>query len=200
MFRADVIAAGIPYFDDDGLVADFHSLRHTFITNLAAGGVHPKTAQALARHSTITLTMDRYTHSLHQDWTQALETLPDLSGAKPEAQRATGTEDARPQAPPRIAPPPARLALPKARLAPRLGVLLGAFVATSMTPMDSGRRTEEGEAAGPAATQTPEMSGETSKNTESGSVWESNPLTAFFKPPTGFEDQGPHQRCKHSRN
>src|SRR5438876_5524765 len=32
-----------------------------------------------------------------------------------------------------------------------------------------------------------------------GSVWESNPLTAFFKPPTGFEDQGPHQRCKHSR-
>src|SRR5438093_12637257 len=22
-----------------------------------------------------------------------------------------------------------------------------------------------------------------------GSVWESNPLTAFFKPPTGFEDQ-----------
>ena len=31
-----------------------------------------------------------------------------------------------------------------------------------------------------------------------GSVWESNPLTAFFKPPAGFEDQGPHQRCKHS--
>ena len=33
---------------------------------------------------------------------------------------------------------------------------------------------------------------------KSGSVWESNPLTAFFKPPAGFEDQGPHQRCKHS--
>src|SRR5262249_1901184 len=31
-----------------------------------------------------------------------------------------------------------------------------------------------------------------------GSVWESNPQTAFFKPPTGFEDQGPHQRYKHS--
>ncbi len=30
-----------------------------------------------------------------------------------------------------------------------------------------------------------------------GSVWESNPLRTFFKPPTGFEDQGPHQRCKH---
>src|SRR5437867_6103772 len=37
------------------------------------------------------------------------------------------------------------------------------------------------------------------KGDGSGSVWESNPLGAFFKPPTGFEDQGPHQRCKHSR-
>src|SRR5437016_12345306 len=34
---------------------------------------------------------------------------------------------------------------------------------------------------------------------KNGSVWESNPLRALFKPSTGFEDQGPHQRCKHSR-
>src|SRR6516165_4643810 len=34
---------------------------------------------------------------------------------------------------------------------------------------------------------------------KSGSGWESNPLGALFKPPTGFEDQGPHQRCKHSQ-
>ena len=32
-----------------------------------------------------------------------------------------------------------------------------------------------------------------------GSVWESNPLGALFKPPAGFEDQGQHQLCKHSR-
>src|SRR5260370_37998768 len=69
-----------------------------------------------------------------------------------------------------------------------------------MTAMHSGRRTKEGEATGSAATQTLEMTAQTSKNKESGSVWESNPLTAFFKPPTGFEDQGPHQRCKHSRS
>ena len=50
MFRADVEAAGILYRDDAGRVADFHSLRHTFITNLANAGVHPKTAQTLARH------------------------------------------------------------------------------------------------------------------------------------------------------
>jgi integrase len=61
MFQADLAAVGIPYRDDAGLVADFHALRHTFISNLAAGGIHPKTAQQLARHSTITLTMDRYT-------------------------------------------------------------------------------------------------------------------------------------------
>jgi hypothetical protein len=62
LFRADLEAAGIPRRDAAGLVADFHSLRHTFITNLATAGVHPKTAQTLARHCTISLTMDRYTH------------------------------------------------------------------------------------------------------------------------------------------
>jgi len=36
------------YVDDTGRYADFHSLRHTFISNLAVAGVHPKTAQRLA--------------------------------------------------------------------------------------------------------------------------------------------------------
>ena len=44
MFRIDLEAAGIGYATDAG-IADFHSLRHTFISNLAAGGVHPKLAQ-----------------------------------------------------------------------------------------------------------------------------------------------------------
>ena len=34
---------------------------------------------------------------------------------------------------------------------------------------------------------------------KSGSVWESNPQGALFTPPTGFEDQGRHQTCKHSQ-
>ena len=37
------------YRNRAGLVADFHALRHTLITNLATGGVHPKVAQALGR-------------------------------------------------------------------------------------------------------------------------------------------------------
>jgi integrase len=97
IFRADVEAAGIAYRDDAGRVADFHALRHTFISNLARGGVHPKVAQALARHSTITLTMDRYTHSLMGEQADALAVLPDLTGPDVEAIRATGTEGAADQ-------------------------------------------------------------------------------------------------------
>src|SRR4051794_30646454 len=34
----------------------------------------------------------------------------------------------------------------------------------------------------------------------SGGVSESNRLAALFTPPTGFEDQGRHQPCKHPRS
>ena len=47
MMKADLEAAGIPYVDAHGLYADFHALRHTFITNMMKSGVHPKTAPAL---------------------------------------------------------------------------------------------------------------------------------------------------------
>ena len=92
MFRADLQAAGIDYRDDAGRVVDFHSLRHTFISTLARGGVHPKTAQALARHSTITLTMDRYSHSLMEELEDALKVLPDLSATNRQTAIATGTD------------------------------------------------------------------------------------------------------------
>jgi integrase len=74
-------AAKITYRDADGRVFDFHALRHQFISNLARGGVHPKEAQALARHSTITLTMDRYTHLALADLTSALDRLPAIGVA-----------------------------------------------------------------------------------------------------------------------
>ena len=47
-----------------GRVADFHALRHTFITRLARSGVAPAVAKSLARHSGPTLTMDHQTHTL----------------------------------------------------------------------------------------------------------------------------------------
>jgi len=91
MFRTDLEAGGIPYVDEAGRVADFHSLRHTFITNLVTSGVNPKVAQALARHSDIKLTMDRYTHLLLDEKRKGLDALPDLSSA-PESRAATGTD------------------------------------------------------------------------------------------------------------
>jgi len=93
LIRPDLKAAGIPYEDRWGVVADFHALRHSFITALARGGVHPKTAQDSARHSDINLTMGRYTHTLMEGRATALETLPDLSKPSKGAQaRATGTD------------------------------------------------------------------------------------------------------------
>ena len=60
-------------------IVDFHALRQSFITLLASSGVHPKLAQQLARHSTITLTMDRYSHCKLRDLTTAVGTLPSLA-------------------------------------------------------------------------------------------------------------------------
>lgn len=40
----------------------FHDTRHTHATQLLAGGVHPKVAQERLGHSTITTTMDLYSH------------------------------------------------------------------------------------------------------------------------------------------
>jgi len=45
------------------------------MTLQASSGVHPKLAQQLARHSTITLTMGRYSHCQRRDLTTAVETL-----------------------------------------------------------------------------------------------------------------------------
>ena len=95
MLRIDLDAAGIAYATDDG-IADFHSLRHSFISNLVSGGVHPKLAQQLARHSTIALTMDRYTHVGLLDMTAALESLPTVSAPARQTMRATGTTDVTP--------------------------------------------------------------------------------------------------------
>ena len=80
MLKKDLLTAGIPYQTRDG-IADFHALRHTFISLLAKAGVHPKIAQGLARHSTITLTLDLYTHSEAGQRSEAINRLPPLLAA-----------------------------------------------------------------------------------------------------------------------
>lgn len=77
--------------DENGHHADFHGLRHTFLTNLARSGVHPATAQRLARHSDVRLTLGRYTHVDLAEQGEALALLPDLSDDR-QRMRATGTD------------------------------------------------------------------------------------------------------------
>ena len=79
MLKEDLAEAEIEYTDASGRDCDFHSLRHTFITNLALAGVHPTVAQKLARHSSIELTMKYYTHVLHNSEVDAIDALHDLS-------------------------------------------------------------------------------------------------------------------------
>jgi len=48
----------------------FHDLRHSHATQLLAAGLHPKVAQERLGHSTITTTMDIYSHvtaQMHED-------------------------------------------------------------------------------------------------------------------------------------
>ncbi len=89
MVRADLAVAGIPYQDEDGRYFDFHAMRGQFISFMAAKGVHPKVAQVLARHSSITLTMDFYTHLDVLDVGGALEKLPGIPGSPKETEKGT---------------------------------------------------------------------------------------------------------------
>ena len=82
----------LEYADAAGRVADFHALRHTTGSFLAAAGVHPKVAQAIMRHSTIDLTMSRYTHVFAGQESDAVADLPDLSAPTRQAAKLTGTD------------------------------------------------------------------------------------------------------------
>jgi integrase len=76
MLRPDLEAAKIEYQDSAGRYVDFHSLRHTTGTLLAAAGVHPKVAQSIMRHSDVNLTLNFYTHVLTGQEKTAIEALP----------------------------------------------------------------------------------------------------------------------------
>lgn len=76
--QRDLEAASIPYVDEQGRYADVHVLRHTFITNMMKSGINPKTAQSLARHSTIDLTMNVYTKLTIADQATAIASLPGM--------------------------------------------------------------------------------------------------------------------------
>lgn len=66
MLRYDLKAGGVAYAIETPTGTrhlDFHALRHSFISALAAAGVGPRELQELARHSDPRLTLGVYTHS-----------------------------------------------------------------------------------------------------------------------------------------
>lgn len=67
--RRLLVKAGLPHIR-------VHDLRHTVATILLQGGAHPKLVQDLLGHSTVTLTLDTYSHvtpALHMEATRRLD-------------------------------------------------------------------------------------------------------------------------------
>ena len=99
MLKTDLEAAGLSYLTSEG-VADFHALRHTYITRLAMSNERPKVVQELARHSKLELTMNVYTHLGVHDLQSAVDRMPDHGpkGGQPKkhpvARSASCTEGA----------------------------------------------------------------------------------------------------------
>jgi len=94
MLRVDLVDAKIEPEDDAGRVVDFHGQRTTFITALARAGVAPATAQRLARHSDINLTLGTYTRLNVGELADAVEKLADLRPSPAPDEKAV---DAKPE-------------------------------------------------------------------------------------------------------
>jgi hypothetical protein len=84
MLRTDLDAAGVPYLvpgPDDPLYADFHALRHSYLTLLGRNGVDLRTAQVMTGHSRPELTA-HYSHQRLSDLAGAVGKLPSLVPAE----------------------------------------------------------------------------------------------------------------------
>jgi integrase/recombinase XerC len=93
MLRGDLVAAGIPYIvegPDGPLYADFHSLRHSYLTLGGRAGIELRTLQELAGHSTPVLTA-RYSHRRLHDLAGAIEKLPNFLPSATTPLLTTGT-------------------------------------------------------------------------------------------------------------
>jgi integrase len=74
-FKARIEDAGLPDIR-------FHDLRHTTASLLLEKNVHPKIVQELLGHSTITLTLNTYSHIINPLGRIAADTMDDVVGRK----------------------------------------------------------------------------------------------------------------------
>ena len=77
-YKKDLKAADIPYKDENGRQADFHSLRHTFATMLHANGANQAVAMKAMRHSDPKLTAVTYNDSNLLPVSNAVNQLPSV--------------------------------------------------------------------------------------------------------------------------
>ena len=89
-FNRDLEFAGIEKRDELDRVVHLHSLRHSFCSLLASQGVFPHILKKLARHSDIQTTMSYYTHVLHGDDVQAIDSLYGPQGKQENKMKRTG--------------------------------------------------------------------------------------------------------------
>ena len=97
--RREMQKAGIPVLDESGRKLDFHSLRYTFATRLAAQGVPQRLAQELMRHSDPRLTANIYTDVSKLPTFEAMRTLAWLSTEKDTAGKSNLPPQLAPQKP-----------------------------------------------------------------------------------------------------
>ncbi len=91
-FNALLRKAGIAKLDSQGRVVDFHSLRHTFCTNLHRAGVPQREAMELMRHNDPRLTANTYADASLFSLRSAVEKLP-WDGGEDDAQRDAQRND-----------------------------------------------------------------------------------------------------------
>ena len=84
MLRGDLEAAGIPYVvegPDGPEYADFHALRHSYLTALGRSGADLQVQQKLAGHAS-SKTTERYSHVREPHLVAAVDRLPAIAPDK----------------------------------------------------------------------------------------------------------------------
>jgi integrase len=76
--RGEAPLAPVPYIDERGRIADFHSLRHALATMIGRAGAPIKLAQTIMRHADPAMTLGVYTHAEDHERAAVLEALPSL--------------------------------------------------------------------------------------------------------------------------
>ena len=71
----------------------FHDLRHTCATLLLTKGVHPKIVQELLGHSSISITLDTYSHVLPNMQEKVVQAMEDIFDQETDEEHSSPQEE-----------------------------------------------------------------------------------------------------------